>query len=96
MRRIPLTAAKDLANDYDLSQVILVAFDRTDGSTHVVTYGRTIQDTRQASEGADWVMHAMGWRTEVSSVRLGTQHSQARSIGSRTTSDRPKAGVGTL
>lgn len=58
-KRIPVSAAKAVATQFDLSQVILLAWDGE--RTHVVTYGRTVEDCDQAAMGGDKMKAAMGW-----------------------------------
>lgn len=58
-KRIPVTAAKAVAKQFDLKQVILLAWDGE--RTHVVTYGDTVEDCDQAAQGGDKMKAAMGW-----------------------------------
>ena len=58
-KRIPISAAKRIAADHDLRQVILVAWDGN--LTHVVTYGKSVADCDQAARGGNLVKTAMGW-----------------------------------
>ena len=58
-KRIPITAAKNVAKAYDLHQVILVAWD---GSlAHVVTYGKSLIDCDQAAQCGNLVKKALGY-----------------------------------
>lgn len=59
MSRIPVKAAKEIAQQYDCRQVILLAWD---GSyTHVVTYGKTADDCSQAADGGNMLKQKWGW-----------------------------------
>lgn len=58
-KRIPIRAAKAIASEFGLQQVILVAWDH--GRTHVVTYGDTAEACDQAAQGGDFVKKALGW-----------------------------------
>ena len=58
---IPITAAKRIADDYGQSQVIVVTFDKQTGLTHVVTYGGTLEECKQAAAGGNVVKKALGW-----------------------------------
>ena len=64
-KRIPIRAAKDLAKEFNLDQVILVAYERDaqkhEHMTHVVTYGKTRLDCDQAAQGGNMVKKALGW-----------------------------------
>lgn len=53
IKRIPIKAAKEVAEKYHQDQVVLMCFDRTLGLTHVVTYGKTIKDCEQAAIGGN-------------------------------------------
>jgi hypothetical protein len=59
-KRIPITAAKAIADKYNQTQVIILTWDRVNGLTHVVTYGVTKEDCRQAAEGANRVKGFLG------------------------------------
>jgi hypothetical protein len=58
-KRIPIAAAKRIATDHDLRQVILVAWDGK--LMHVVTYGKSVEDCDQAAQGGNRVKAALGW-----------------------------------
>lgn len=60
-RRIPIKAAREIANNYGQDQVLILAWNRTDGRTHVVTYGRTVDDCEQAAQGGNRMKKVMGW-----------------------------------
>ncbi len=59
--RIPIIAAKRIADEYAQSQVVLVTFDKETGLTHVVTYGKTLEECKQAADGGAFVKRALGW-----------------------------------
>lgn len=57
--RIPIKAAKDLAEKYNQRQVIVFTWD---GATqHCVTYGVTPQDCDQAAQGGNKIKKILGW-----------------------------------
>jgi hypothetical protein len=58
-KHLPVSAAKDVATKHDLRQVILLAWDGE--LTHVVTYGRSIDDCAQAAEGGNLLKRKWGW-----------------------------------
>lgn len=49
MNRIPIKAAKDIAQKYKQNQVAIVTFDKSTGLTHVVTYGKSVEECEQAA-----------------------------------------------
>ena len=58
-KRIPILAASDIAKAHDCRQVIVLAWDGK--RTHVVTYGKTVEDCQQAADGGNRVKRALGW-----------------------------------
>lgn len=61
VKRIPISAAKEIADKYEQNQVIIVTFDKSENRTHVVTYGKTIEECKQAAQGGNFVKKALGW-----------------------------------
>lgn len=60
-KRIPIRVAKAIADEFGQAQVIVVTWDKTTGTTHVVTYGESTQDCEQAAAGGNRVKRALGW-----------------------------------
>lgn len=58
-RRIPIAAARALASEQGLTQVILAAWDGR--RTHIVTYGVSVTDCDQAALGGEKIKAALGW-----------------------------------
>lgn len=58
-RRIPVRAAKQIAQEFDCRQVILLAWDGK--LTHVVTYGKSMEDCDQAAQGGNKLKKHLGW-----------------------------------
>jgi hypothetical protein len=58
-KRIPITAAKKIAAEFNCSQVILLAWDGE--LTHIVTFGKTIEDCAQAAAGGNMLKRKWGW-----------------------------------
>lgn len=56
---IPIKAAKDLAKQYDLKQVIILAWDGE--REHCVTFGKTLEDCDQAAESGNCIKRILGW-----------------------------------
>lgn len=57
--KIPVKAAKAFAQDNGLQQVIIFGWDGT--STHVVTYGDTVEACAIAAEGANRIKKGWDW-----------------------------------
>ena len=62
---IPVSAGKQIAQEYDYSQVIIVAWDKKTNIQHVTTYGVSRQDCLQAAQGGNFVKQALGWPEEL-------------------------------
>ena len=60
-RRIPISDAKRIAQAYGYDQVVVWAWDKTGGSQHVTTYGKTVFDCEQAAVAGNNVKRAAGW-----------------------------------
>jgi len=65
-KRIPIKAAKDIAKQYNLNQIILLAWDGE--KTHVVTYGKTLEDCAQAAQGGNKIKKSFGWPDNICST----------------------------
>jgi hypothetical protein len=57
--KVPIDDAKQIAAKHGLRQVIIVAWDGD--ATHVVTYGQSLEDCKQAAQGGNFVKKALGW-----------------------------------
>jgi hypothetical protein len=71
---IPITTARDVGVDFGYSQVIITAFDKVTGKTHVTTWGDSLEDCEQAAQGGNFVKKALGWPEALCSavpVRVG-------------------------
>ena len=60
-KRIPIAAARRIAEEHGQQQVIIVTWDASSGTTHVVTYGTTLLACEQAAIGGNRVKAALGW-----------------------------------
>jgi len=65
-KNIPISAARSFAETHVLRQVIICAWDGK--NTHVVTYGKSIEDCDQAALGGDKIKAALGWPEDVNCV----------------------------
>ena len=63
-KRIPIATAKAVGKKYpDVRQVILIAWDGD--NTHVVTWGRSVEDCAQAAHGGNLAKRQFGWPEEL-------------------------------
>jgi hypothetical protein len=66
-RRLPIRAARDIAREFKLDQVILIGYERDMDHTfprqmtHVVTYGKSKVDCLQAAQGGNKLKKVLGW-----------------------------------
>jgi hypothetical protein len=58
-KRIPVSAAKDVARKHNCRQVIVLAWDGE--LTHIVTYGQSVEDCAQAATGGNLLKEKWGW-----------------------------------
>ena len=62
-KNLPWEVAEMIANDYNKRQVIIVTWDVT-GAHHVATFGKSIEDSRQAAQGGNFIKKALGFPEE--------------------------------
>ena len=63
-KKMPISAAKELAKKYDKDQIIILAWDKTTGDHWVTTYGKSIEDCAQAAEGGNRIKEFLGFPKE--------------------------------
>ena len=59
--RIPIERLKELAKQYDLTHIVMLAYHPDDQTNHVVTYGKSIEDCAQAADFGNKLKDALGW-----------------------------------
>lgn len=60
-KRIPISAAKEVAEKFGYSQVIIHAYDGETGIQHVTTYGKTLADCDHAAFGGNTIKKLLGF-----------------------------------
>lgn len=63
-KRIPILTAKDIADHYGYSQVIIHAFDAETGIQHVTTFGKSLSDCDNAAKGGNAIKKLLKWPEE--------------------------------
>ena len=58
-KRIPVSAAKKFCNENVCRQVIILAWDGE--LTHVLTYGKTVEDCDLAAQAGNRLKKGLGW-----------------------------------
>ena len=61
MKRLPIRSAKEVARKYKQDQVILITFDAANNLTHVVSYGKTLKDCKEAADAANAFRWQLGF-----------------------------------
>lgn len=74
--RIPIAAARQLAEKWACRQVIVCAFDGE--VSHVVTFGKSVEDCDQAAQGGDRIKAALGWPESLNAVPSRVKTLQAK------------------
>lgn len=59
MKKIPVSAAKQVAEEHGLSQVILLGWDGK--VTHIVTYGKTVEDCDMVAQAGNHLKQIWNW-----------------------------------
>jgi len=65
VKRIPISAAKDISKRFGQDEVIIVTWDKVNNRTHVITYGKTIKQCAEAAQGGNFVKKSLGWPDEL-------------------------------
>ena len=65
-KRVPIKAAKDVAQAFEKDQVVIVSWDEGTGTTWVTSYGRTQADCALAANLANMIKKTvLGWPEEL-------------------------------
>lgn len=59
-KKLPVKLAKDVLDEYELSQVIVLCKDKS-GTDHFITYGEDKKSCKAAAISADRLKRAFGW-----------------------------------
>ena len=64
-KKITITTAKKIAEDFGYSEIIIFGFDRETCVQHVTTYGKTLADCENAAEGGNAIKKLLKWPDEL-------------------------------
>jgi len=64
MKRIPIAVAKRLAKELRQTRIVLITYDPQTSDTHVVTYGKSLNDSAQASDLGNAIKTHLGFPKE--------------------------------
>lgn len=84
-KRVPITAAKKLAEEQGLRQVVVLAWDGD--LAHVVSYGKTKSDCHQAAKSAAWVKKALTSPTPIPELPAADKLGAGEPPAGRTAAD---------
>jgi alkaline phosphatase len=60
-KRIPITAAKHIAKEYEYTEVVIFARDHETGNQYITSYGKTKKDCKSAANAGNHLKKALGW-----------------------------------
>ena len=60
-KKIPIKAAKDIANEYGYNQIIIHGYDIESGVQSVCTYGKSQEDCDNSAKGGNAIKKLLGW-----------------------------------
>jgi len=64
VKKLPIKSAKEFAEKYKQNQVLIVTWDAKEGLVHTVSYGKTLEDCDQASQGMNLIRTTLGFPKE--------------------------------
>lgn len=64
MKRMPISAAKYIAEKYEKDQVIILCWDRKTRDTWVTTYGKSKSDCKEAAMGGEHLAKYLNLKLE--------------------------------
>lgn len=68
-KRIPINWAKKIAEDLGYSQVIIHGYDKETGVQCVTTFGKSIEDCKNAAEGGNAIKRLLKWPEELCNAK---------------------------
>ena len=68
-KRIPINWAKKIAEDLGYTQVIIHAYDGEAGIQHVTTYGKSLEDCKNAADGGNAIKRLLKWDEELCNAK---------------------------
>jgi len=66
-KRVPISVAREVCEKTSARQVILAIWDGE--RTHIITYGKSVEDCQQAAVGGNVIKRALGWPEELCNAK---------------------------
>lgn len=63
-KKISIESARQIANNFGYTQVVIFALNERSGVQHVTTYGTTGQACQEAADAGNKLKKALGWPDE--------------------------------
>lgn len=76
--KIPIKAAKELSEKYDLSHVIIFAHQREPYLDHIVTFGKSLKECDEAAQFGDTLKDGLGWPEKLKTLPSRVRKFQKR------------------
>jgi hypothetical protein len=64
-KRIPVSAAKRISQEYNFPEVVIFAYDPATGKQHITTYGANKAQCKDAAKAADFLKVALKWPSHI-------------------------------
>jgi hypothetical protein len=68
-KRIPISFAKKIAEEFGYAQVIIHAYDDITGLQCVTTFGKSLADCDNAAKGGNAIKKLLGWPEELCNAK---------------------------
>lgn len=65
MKPIPIKSAKEISKEFEVPEVVIFGYDPQTGKQHVTTYGKTIDQCKDAARAGNYLKKALGWPAEL-------------------------------
>lgn len=77
-KRIPISAAKRISQDYNFQEVVIFAYDPETGNQHVTTYGKTKEQCIDAARAGNFLKRALGWPEKLCNAKPARQEAEQK------------------
>lgn len=64
-KKIPISAAKKISEEFEFPEVVIFAYDPDSGKQHVTTFGQTKEQCEDAAKAGNFLKKALNWPDEL-------------------------------